>query len=69
MSEIQGSPFNQLNTVFDPVYYKNAAAQWYALDLNSFSADFPYRVEVRYSWNFRTFRATTRELYLPLIVR
>lgn len=69
MSEIQGSPFNQLDTVFDPVYYKDAGGSWEVLAQNNFTADFPYGVEVRYSWNFRTFRTTTREIYLPLIMR
>lgn len=68
-SEILVSPFNQLDTLFDPVYYASAPGVYQVFDQNAFSADFPYRVEVSTNWHFRTFRAITREIYLPLILR
>lgn len=68
-SEVHGSSLNELDTVFDPVYYKNPMGIWNVLDMNNFSADFPYQVEIRTNWNFRTFRRTVLPHYLPLIMR
>jgi hypothetical protein len=68
-SEVVASPSNQLNTLFDPVYYSTGPGVWQVFDQNNFYADFPYRVEISTNWHFRTYRAITRENFLPLILK
>lgn len=70
LSEILVSSRNGLDTLFDPVYYKNANYTWQVIDQpQNFGADFPYAVQVFTPWHFRTYRVITFDTFLPLIMK
>jgi len=70
-SEVHDSLMNPLDTTFDQVRYKDPADGVFKLFDNQviWIEDFPYDVEIFSNSHYRTFRMTTNEMYLPLIVR
>lgn len=67
-SEVHVSPFNQLDTTFNPVRYKGSDMVWREFNQNSFSWNFPYQTQVFSNSNFRNYRVDTYEIYLPHVV-
>jgi hypothetical protein len=70
-SEVHDSMKNPMNTIFDQVRYKDPADGVYKLfDYQVlWLKDFPYNVEVFSYSHYRTFRLTTNDIYLPIVVR
>lgn len=67
-SEVHVSLFNELDTTFNPVRYKDIDMLWRGFDQNTFDWSFPYRTQIFSNSNFRNYRVATYEIYLPVIL-
>lgn len=68
-SEIHGSSYNSLDTIYDVVEYLDPATNsWKILEYPQiWQKDFPYDIKIYNLSYFRTYRMDTTEIYFPLI--
>jgi len=68
-AEVHESPMNELDTFFSDIYYQSSSGNWYRFNQHLWLEEFPYSIAKYDPSYFRTYRLSTNDIFIPLILR